>query len=248
VTEALLDYLPTPLPDLEPVGFLLSDESLGDRVLSELTPKEALYADRILKQTRELLEGTAWDAETLTRNLGCPVKTVQDFRDLGEKKLKISSGYVDLLWDLAGSVETPFDVRTLVLGYGHLYRKADRNGDRVEAAFIQRPGEAYEYLGLGEVQTALDIALRMINPEAFNEPRNLFADLPRVHISTTRLDALIKEEYEILGPRIVAPRMREHIFGRDGHKKPCEACAEALAYRRERLLEDEQSLDTQVFS
>lgn len=248
MTEALLDYLPTPLPDLEPVGFLLSDESLGDRVLSELGPKEALYADRILKQTRELLKGAAWDADTLTRNLGCPVQTVQDFKDLGEERLKISSGYIDLLWDLAGSVETPFDVRTLVLGYGHLYRKADKNVDRVEAAFIQRPGEAYEHLGLGEVQTALDIALRVIDPSAFKEPRNLFADLPRVHISTTRLDALIKEEYEILGPKMVAPRMREHIFGRNGHKKPCAACAEAFAYRQKRLLEDEQSLDTQVFN
>jgi hypothetical protein len=246
MTDALLDYLPEPLADLEPVGYLLSDDSLRERVLGELSPQEALYADRILIQTAELKQETEWDAETLTRNLGCPVKTVRDFQDLDQETLEISSAYIDTLWQLTAMVETAHDVRALVLGYGNLYRKAERDAARVEAAFIEKEGMAYEHLGLGEVQTAVDLALRVIDPKAFKEPRNLFADLPRVHISTTRLDALIKGEHDILGPKVVVPRMQKHIFGHDGNTPPCKACGEAYEYRTKRLAEDEQELDSQV--
>ncbi len=246
MTDALLDAIPAPLPDLEPVGFLLRDSSLRGRLLSELTSEEAFFANTILNHAERLEASTGWDGDTLAEYLGCPVATIKDFRDLGMERLTISSQYLELLWKLTGLIETAFDVRTLVLGYGHLYRRAENDITRVEESFTEDPGGAYESLELGEVQTALDIALRVIDPKGFREPRNPFADQPRVHISTTRLDALIKGDLEVLGKAVVAPRMREHIYGLPDHSEGCEACRDALEYRRARIAEDGRAINSQV--
>jgi hypothetical protein len=224
------------IADLAPVSCLLTDYATRERFLAELKPENRLIATEILQCATRLEDTTNWDGDTLIRFLGCPTKDIGSFRDSDKAQLGISRGYVRLLATLAETVETTFDKRMVVFGYGGVYLKAERDIDRVEGAFTERADEkdslsASEYLELGEVRTALDTALRVIDPQHGFQGSTPFDGLPRVHISTGRLDVLVREDPEelaTLGAEMVVPRMRTHI-------DDCKGCEKAFEDRRLRL-------------
>ena len=231
------ESMPAILPDLEPVSCLISDHSNRARFLEELDPERKIIAAEILQSATQLEQSTGWDGETLVRCLGCPATTVRAFRDLEVGRLEISSGYLQLLQTLGALVETEFDKRMLVLGYGHLYRRAENDLDAVKTAFMsdapffREPFSAFDYLQLGEVEAALDTALRVIDPTHGYSGGNPFDGLPEVHISTGRLDVLIggdSKELRALGDFVVAGRMKTHI-------EECPGCKAAYRYREEQL-------------
>jgi hypothetical protein len=248
MSTALLDTTstPEPLPDLAPVGYVLRNLEARQQLLSEMTSEEAQLANKIFQLATRLEAATGWDGDLLARCLGCPAETIKDFRELGEESLAVSGDYMALLWELEAFVETPFDKRTLLLGYGHLYRGANNEVARLRDAFFDEgPERPVTLLELGEVQGALDRALLAIHPDAFRRPRNPYGGSPEVHISTSRLDALINGELEVLGPAVVVPRMWEHIHGQ-GAREGCDACREALEYRQEHLQSAPRDIHTPV--
>jgi len=241
--ELLLETatLPPVLPDLEPVSWLISDHSNRERFLEELDPEQKIIAAEIFQSATRLEQCTGWDGETLVRCLGCPATTVGAFRDMKVERLEVSSGYLGLLQTLSALVETEVDTRMLVLGYGHIYRQASNDLNLVKTAFMTGDFSAFDFLQLGEVQTALDTALQAIDPAHGQTGRNPFDGRPPVHISTGRLDALIggsEAELDVLGRYVVAGRMRTHIA-------ECDGCGAAYAYRKQKLSEEAESFHSQ---
>jgi hypothetical protein len=228
--------MPATLPDLEPISWLIKYHTNRARFLDELDPDRKMVAAEILQSATQLEQTTGWDGETLVQCLGCPATTVGEFRKLEEGRLKISRDYLGLLQTLAALVETEIDKRMLLLGYGTIYRRADRDVERVERAFKDPATfSAFDYLQLGEVQTALDTAMGRLDPEFGPKGRNPFDGLPTVHISTARLDVLIdgdQSELDTLGTSVLIGRMRSHIDG-------CEGCEAAYRYRQEQLAKGE---------
>jgi hypothetical protein len=221
---------PPTIADLEPVSWLISNHRNRELFLEELDAKRRDIAEEILQSATKLEQSTGWSGETLVRWLGCPATTVGAFRELKSERLKISNEYLRYLEELSALVETEFDKRTLILGYGKVYLLVDGDTGMVKKAFETKTDgiSPYEYVELGEVQAALDLVLDSIDPDSFEQIRTPFDGRPPVHISTSRLDALIRKDGEFDLPGPLANRMREHI-------KECSGCKEAYAYRKERL-------------
>lgn len=249
MSQELLDITgsPKPLPDLAPIGLVLRDLDVRTRLLDELPGAEAVVATSILQQATQLESGTALDGDVLAEWLGCPVVSIKDFKGLGLEKMQISDRYMSFLLVLQALVETAADKRLLLLGYGHLYPKAGRDVKRLQEAFLKDdPERAFNLLELGEVQAALDTALLALDDKAFRRPRNPFGDLPRVHLSAARLDALIEGRHDLLGAQMVVPRMLEHIHGVPDDGDGCGACSEAYAVRSEQIAAREGEIHTSV--
>lgn len=238
MSRASLEPPPPPeIQALEPIDYLISNYELGEKFLDELPPESRTIAEPILSSARKLKETTGWDAEKLVVWLGCPTNTVKEFGDLLPERLEISKQYLSYLEQLSERIEVQFDKRMLVLGFGRLYIRAGEDIAKVRSAFeVERDFSANEYLNLGEVQRALDTALVVIDPGSEDEIVTPFDNLDPVHISTGRLDALIKREREFASDTLgeVAVRMEEHIHGTDG-TGACSGCKAAYVHRQEQL-------------
>lgn len=222
------EALPVALPDLEPVSWLIGDHHNRALFLEELDPERKIITAEILQSATQLEQTTEWDGETLIQCLGCPATTIEAFRELGIKRLRVSNGYLRLLQTLSGLVETAVDHRLLVLGYGALYRRADEDLNRLRSAFMGGEFPAFDYLQLGEVETALDVAAAELDPKKHQDTTtNPFHGLPQVHISTTRLEILTADNLSVLG-ETVAGRMKAHI-------DECPGCGPAYKDRLSRI-------------
>jgi len=224
--------LPQPIPDLEPLSWVLRDLANPEALLRGLDEKSKNLALEIVHCARRLRETTDWDGEALIQWLGCPTETVGDFRKQGEERFAISQRYLVYLETLSALIEVPYDKRMLVVGYGQLYARADRDLRALKRAFDEESEEITPkgYLQLGEVQFALDAALATIEPGSAKAISTPFDGLPPVHISTSRLDALARGDREFSWPNsdVVALRMQKHF-------KMCEGCRQAFESRVELL-------------
>jgi hypothetical protein len=230
-----LEPKPPQIPNLEPVSWLIADHKRRDQFLSGLDAKKREIAQTILRSATRLEQGTGWDGDTLVRWLGCPANTVVEFGKLQSERLQISAKYLSFLDELTALIEVQFDKRMLVLGYGRLYLRAAESTEALKAAFNQAQGNrltAKQYLELGEVQAALDAAMDEIEPDHDKPITTPFDHLPEVHISTPRLDALIKGEGEFdshsPAPNVIATRIHGHI-------RECAACQDAYEYREQEI-------------
>lgn len=225
-----------PIPDLAPISWLVTQPSLRADFLRELAPEKALPPREILQCVTQLEEETGWGADALIRYLGCPTSNVGEFRSLTLEQYKPCRNYVHLLRTLTGMVEMAADKKMLILGFGSIYLKAEKDTDKVWEAFAEhlQNGDALlgiEYLELGEIHTALNTALTKIGPAYVYTGPSPFDGLPAVHISTGRLDTLVRnnaEELELLGEKRTVPAMLTHIA-------ECEGCEAAFLDRRSRL-------------
>lgn len=239
-TSALpVDRLAPLIHALAPIGVLVTEHPIRDLFLAELPPDETYIARAILQDVSRLQEETGWNADALIQHLGCPSTNVGEFRKLSLEEYKLCHDYIDLLCLLTGVIETAPDKRMLILGFGNVYLKADKDIEKVRHAFTKHLPDrdallAIKYLELGEIRTALNTVLAKIDPDYVYSGRSPFDDLPSVHISTGRIDVLVRndpQELEALGEKRVVPCMRSHI-------DKCKGCHEAFQDRYARLIED----------
>jgi hypothetical protein len=222
--------------DLAPLHWLVTHPRLRADFLRELPPEKARSPREILQCVSQLEEETGWAAEALLRFLGCPTSNVGEFRSQTPEEYKPCRNYVHLLRTLTGMVEVATDKRMLILGFGGVYLKAGGGIDKVWEAFAEHLQNrdallAIEYLELGEIHTALNTALTLIDPSFVYSGPSPFDGLPAVHISTGRLDTLVRndpQELGFLGEKRTVPAMRAHI-------EDCEGCGAAFLDRRSRL-------------
>src|SRR5690348_879758 len=186
------------IPALAPVSVLVREMTVRDLFLAELPPGETYFARAILQNVSRLEEETGWEADALIQHLGCPSTNVGKFRKLSLEEYSACHAYTALLCLLTGVIEMAPDKKMLILGFGNVYLKADKEIEMVKYAFTKHlPNRdallAIKYLELGEIRTALNTALAEIDPDSVYTGPSPFDGLPPVHISTGRLDALVRD-------------------------------------------------------
>lgn len=219
------------IDDLQPIVPLFLDLDLREEALVKFDGPERLAAEEIFQCGNRLTAMTDWSTGRLLEALGCKIKTVAEFHKAELDGLNRCSMFLRLVTRTAGLVDTVPDRREVVVESARLLKAIGGDAAQLEELQTTQDGgyTAIDYIRLGELEEAVEhvrnLANRVIDGQAMAD--DPFAEAPAVHLSTTRIDMLIKGRQKELGVE-VANHMALHI-------ENCPGCSDAYAYRQSRL-------------
>ncbi len=211
--EELADYRPA-----------IEDEDAFGEMLAKCSPEERELLASLVGVARRLGELTEWAPGELLDQLGCPnrdpAKLAKD-----PHKLNRCTRFLELLLEAAQLVETVRDHRIVVRSCAQLREQARRDADGLRELLETGSVSPLEYIGLGEISTAIrtaTVAAKPAQPTSSTGPRE-----PVVHVSGPRLELYARGDRGALGEQTFT-RMATHF-------SHCEPCRDQLAFRRERV-------------
>lgn len=224
--------LQDPIRDLESsIAPLLVDLERREDALATLDPeRRSVFADA-LRHASDLYQWTHWSPEELLRRLGCRI-TPTVLPDLNRDRLERCRHFLELVAGLVCLVDTLRDRRAIVMECVDLLDDKQQDSHALEEAFYGGPKlTGADYLRLGEVAKG---ALTARGRAGFAVKEQLPHGRWAVHLSVPRIDALIVQDTDRLGPDVTG-RMHEHIA-------VCGGCQRAQQARLEVLRQSENAL------
>ena len=203
---------------LNQVGVLLSQPKLWGRWLADHPDRGPLFKE-IFSCLVRLRSETGWSDDQILERLGCDTKSEEELSSLTKEHLETCLGYMLWVESLVKLHDVPVDKREIVEEAASFFAAAKRDLSRVEKAMRKGAFTAEEYLELGEIKQAWELA----RAQLIDSGGEVLAAAERdaLHLSPKRLEVLASPDAdELLGPR-VARRMRVHL----GHCTSCEAAA-----------------------
>jgi hypothetical protein len=216
----------------------------------DIEARQAWLAERDSVETRELFDqallhigglmaDSGWETDDLLQELGCNKRRRDELEAMGVLELESCRAFFEWLTSLINDAPDEAAKRAVISGGSLLYSDARRELDECKMAIGRKDFEDLspsELIELGEVGGAFQLARQFLSSPAGQRAReraqtNAFVALPKVHIRTTTLDALITEPHGLPGASISferAGRLALHI----DHCGPCKAARE----RREEAL------------
>jgi len=222
----------SPIDDLQSIAPLILDLALQEVVLAGFDGPRRLEAEEVFQFAGRLTSMTEWPEERLLEALGCTIRTLREFNGVELDGLQRCRSFLRLVTRDAGLVDTVPDRRQVVIESARLL-KAIGNDVAYLGKLLETKVDGYtaiDLIRLGEVETAsekvrcLAKAASIGQTPADDDP---FAETAPVHLSTTRIDMLIRDQRDALGVE-VANHMKLHI-------KECPGCREAYAYQASHL-------------
>jgi hypothetical protein len=159
---------------------------------------------------------TGWSEEVALEHLGCDTKTEEELSDLTETRLRSCIEYMMWVESLLADLDLAIDKRMTVHGAAKFFVEAERDLGIVKESMDAGDFSPKEYLRLGEVARAWEVAMRSLDGPAGERSRqihddNPFADANTPHMSPMRLEMLGRSDAsDLLGSRVKA-RMQEHV-------------------------------------
>ena len=145
--------------------------------------------------------------------------------------------YLKLIEDQMALVDSHFDCRQILQDNPELLFLAGGNPDSARLAMGMAESvpkndglSGWEYLRLGEIHGAFSAAKEVFTGVSRVSLWNPFFNLPRIHLSTTRLEVIAQGEGERLGKQVL-PRIKIHLDG-------CGACSGAFKRVQRSVRED----------
>jgi hypothetical protein len=218
--------------DLQPIIPLILDVALREQVLAKFDGPKRLVAEEIFQCAGQLTSMTEWSEERLLEALGCKIKTVAEFHDVELEGLERCRAFLRLVTRNAGLLDTVLDRREVVIESAKLLKAVGGNATRLEELQEAKVGlyTAIDFIRLGEIEAATEHVRNLADTAAIGQTMAVddpFAELPTVHLSTTRIDMLIRGRRKDLGEE-VANHMALHI-------EDCPGCRDAYDYRLSHL-------------
>jgi hypothetical protein len=206
------------------VGALLATPTRWPEWLAK-HPEHATSLATAYSQVVRLESHTGWPTARLLDALGCTVE-VED-EPLSADRLERCLGYMRWVETLVSELDLALDKRLTVAGASRFFVCAGRNLETCLDAMSWSDFPPIEYLKLGEVSQAWDLAYCVLDSPRGARARMTFEENPFIdgaapHISPKRLEMLIDADRRsrLLGAR-TSTRMLEHIDS-------CHACQAAL--------------------
>jgi hypothetical protein len=159
---------------------------------------------------------TGWPEEVALEHLGCDTKTEEELSDLTETRLRNCIDYMGWAESLLANLDLAIDKRLTVHGAAKFFVAAERDLSIVREAMDAGDFSPTEYLRLGEIARAWEVALASLSgPEGDRvreiHDKNPFFDASTPHMSPMRLEMLGRADAaELLGSR-VKDLMDEHV-------------------------------------
>jgi hypothetical protein len=222
----------SPVDDLQSIVPMILDVTRRDSVLARYDGPRRLVAEDALQFAAQLTSLTEWDEGRLLRNLGCQLKTVGDLDAVSLERLQRCQKFLRLVARLTGLVDTVPDRRAVVMECVALLTSTSLSADDLEELVNTGAGfTPIDYIRLGEISAAGELARAQVSDREGHGssvlPPGPFDGLPIVHLSAARIDMYLLDMSEALGDEV-----SQHI---SAHLENCEACSQAVAYRRQRV-------------
>lgn len=218
------------------VGVLLSRPEIGGGWYSGRPERASLFKEAFRCVVR-LQSHTGWSEELVLENLGCDTRG-DEISALTEERLENCTAYMGWVETLLAPLDVALDKRLTLQGAARFFLAAGRDLGRAEVAMGEGGFSAIEFLRIGEVAKAWEMAFSAIDGAEGERIKRLQAENPFVdeatpHLSLSRLEMLQGERAaQLLGPRVVA-HMWEHL-------DYCQVCA--VSQRRTGALFVEEDL------
>lgn len=220
----------SPIDDLQSIAPLILNLEIRNEVLAGFDGPRRLEAEAVLQCAARLTAMTEWPEEQLLEALGCPISTYGRFTGVELAALKRCRLFMFLVTRGAGLVDLVRDRRQVVSSSARLLKAIGGNVEALERYLQSEDGglTAIDYIRLGEINAASEQVRRLAGVPRLGETvddDDPFAEVPPVHLSTTRMEMLAEGRHDELGSE-VASHMELHI-------KACRGgCNEAYEYLR----------------
>jgi hypothetical protein len=234
-TDAFEQIPASPIADLQLLAPLILDVELREGVLAAFDGPKRLEAEGIFPRAARLASMTEWPEDQLLEALGCTMRTVRDMFDdeVELEALQRCRAFLGLVTRTAGLVDTVPDRRQVVADAARLLKAVGEDVPRLEGLMRAEVGEctAIDFIRMGELEAASERVRRLagiVDIGAEHPDLDAFAEVPEVHLSTSRIDMLLEGRREELGQE-VSRYMELHIAQCSG------GCQEAYEYRKAHL-------------
>jgi hypothetical protein len=214
----------TPPPVFADVGALLARPDLWPAWLAEHPDRAETLAQAFSCVVR-LESHTGWDNRQVLEELGCTIKTEKQL--LSGDRLDRCHGYMKWVESLVCKLDLAVDKRLVVSSAARFFLSAGKDLAVCSSAMSSGEFPPLEYLRIGEVSQAWDLALSVLDsPDGIAARRafdaNPFMGHASPHISPKRLEMLGDPDAAGLLGSQTSARMTEHV-------ESCRACEAALA-------------------